>query len=423
MTRAELRENLGVALSTLLANKVRSSLTILGIVIGVSSVIAVAAIIQGLNKYVSDKVESLGSRTYFITRFPPGTFDLRRMPEHIRQRKYLEFEHARMTAELSPAVEFVTAFGTRMAIPGMSGSGVNEVTYEGQRVERVILRGVEPEFLQAFPMFTIAQGRGITRTDDLHARAVALLGSAVADSLFGPVDPVGKQVRLNGKLYEVVGVMQQESGMFGGPGPDDFVLIPLGDFRKRYPEAKEMVLAFSVAPGSSIEEGRDQVEQALRRLRKVPPGAQSDFEIMSPDFLTSMWNQLTGALVILTFVISSVGLLVGGIGVMNIMLISVTERTMEIGVRKAIGARRIDIRAQFLMEAMTLSAVGGVLGIVIGFSIAMMVRLIVPSVPAQISLLWVALGVTISVSVGLFFGYYPANRAANLDPIECLRYE
>ena len=180
---------------------------------------------------------------------------------------------------------------------------------------------------------------------------------------------------------------------------------------------------FAVAPGRPIEEGKEQVEQALRRLRKVPATAPNDFELMSPDFLTSMWNQLTGALVILTFVISSVGLLVGGIGVMNIMLISVTERTMEIGVRKAIGARRMDIRAQFLMEAMTLSAVGGVLGIICGFAIALTVRLIVPSIPAQISMLWVALGVSISVGVGLFFGYYPANRAAGLDPIECLRYE
>ncbi|MFN7933740.1 MAG: ABC transporter permease [Bryobacteraceae bacterium] len=423
MTRAELKENLGVALSTLRANKVRSSLTILGIVIGVSSVIAVAAIIQGLNKYVQDKVESLGSRTYFITRFPPGTFNFSRLPEHIRQRKYLEVAHARLAAEASPSVDFVTAFGTRMAVPGMAGGGVNEVMYESQRVERIILRGVEPEFLQAFPMFTIEQGRGITRTDDVHARAVVVLGNAVAESLFGPVDPIGKQVRLNGKLYEVIGVMQKESGMFGGPGPDDFVLTPLGDFRKRYPEAKEYVLAFAVSPGRPIEEGKEQVEQALRRLRKVPASAPSDFELMSPDFLTSMWNQLTGALVILTFVISSVGLLVGGIGVMNIMLISVTERTMEIGVRKAIGARRMDIRAQFLMEAMTLSAVGGVLGIICGFAIALTVRLIVPSIPAQISLLWVGLGVSISVGVGLFFGYYPANRAAGLDPIECLRYE
>jgi putative ABC transport system permease protein len=423
MTRAELRENLGVALSTLRANKVRSALTILGIVIGVSSVIAVAAIIQGLNRYVSDKVESLGSRTYFITRFPPGTFNFSRLPEHIRQRKYLEFAHARQVAESSPSVEFVTAFGTRMAAIGMSGAGVNEVSYEGRRVERIILRGIEPEFMQAFPMFTIEQGRGITRTDDLHARAVVVLGNAVADSLFGPIDPVGKQVRLNGKLYEVIGVMQKESGMFGGPGPDDFVLTPLGDFRKRYPEAKEMVLAFSVSPNRPVEEGREQVEQALRRLRKVPPNAPSDFDITSPDFLTSMWNQLTGALVILTFVISSVGLIVGGIGVMNIMLISVTERTMEIGVRKAIGARRIDIRAQFLLEAMTLSAVGGILGIVCGFAIALTVRLLIPAIPAQISMLWVALGVSISVGVGLFFGYYPANRAAALDPIECLRYE
>ncbi|HUQ93447.1 MAG TPA: ABC transporter permease [Bryobacteraceae bacterium] len=423
MTRAELHENLMVAFDTLRMNKLRSSLTILGIVIGVTSVISVAAIIQGLNRYVQQKVESLGSRTYFITRFPAGTFAFDSLPEHIRQRKYFQYSDARAVAGWAPSVSFVTVFGTRMAIPGMAGSGTNEINYGGQRVEKVILRGTEPEFISAFPMFAIGQGRYITRADDEHARAVIVLGASIAGALFGSVDPLGKQVRLNGKLYEVIGVLLPEAGMFGGPGPDDFALIPMGDFHKRYPEARELVLAFTVPPDISVGVAQDQVVQALRRIRKVPPHAENDFELTSPDFLSSMWNQLTGALVILTFLISSVGLLVGGVGVMNIMLISVTERTSEIGLRKAIGARRSDIRAQFLMEAITLTLAGGTIGIVFGIGIALLVRWLIPSIPAAISVLWVALGVSISVGVGLFFGYYPANRAANLDPIVCLRYE
>lgn len=423
MTRHELLENMFVAFDTLRAHKVRSGLTILGIVIGVTSVISVASIIEGLNKFIADKVESLGSRTYFVTRFPLGTFDFSKLPEHIRQRKYFNWADARRIAEQSPGVEFVTAFGTRMAIPGISGAGTNEINFENARVERFIIRGVEPEFGQAFPMFTIGIGRFITRMDDLHAQPVAVLGAAVADSLFGSLDPIGKTVRLNGKIYQVVGVLQHESGMFGGPGPDDFVIIPLGDFRKRYPEAKEVIIAFKVAADRNLEEAKDQVEQALRRIRKVPPSGINDFELTSPDFLSSMWNQLTGALVVLTFIISSVGLLVGGIGVMNIMLISVTERTAEIGIRKAIGARRSDIRAQFLIEAITVCVAGGIIGVLLGSGVAFTVRTLMPSVPATISWLWVGLGVGISVSVGLFFGYYPANRAANLDPIVCLRYE
>lgn len=423
MTQAELKENLNVAITTIRSQKVRSGLTVLGIVIGVMSVISVAAIIEGLNHYVASKVERLGSRTYFVSRFPVGTFDFSRLPEHVRQRKYLEYSYSRSVGELSPAAAFVTVFGTRAGIAGFAGAGGNDVSYERQRVEKVILRGVEPEFAQAFPNHEIGKGRFINKSDVTQVRGVIVLGYAVADSLFGPAEPIGKQVRFNGKLYEVVGVLKQEAGFFGGPGPDDTVLIPVTDFRKRYPEAKELVLAFSVLPTQNLEEARDQVEQALRKIRKVPPSAENDFEVTSPDFLSSLWDKITGALVILTFVISSVGLLVGGIGVMNIMLISVTERTAEIGIRKAIGARRIDIRAQFLLEAVILCMFGGALGVLGGVGIALLVRLALPSIPATISWLWVFLGVSISMGVGLFFGYFPANRAANLDPIVCLRYE
>jgi len=230
-------------------------------------------------------------------------------------------------------------------------------------------------------------------------------------------------VRLNGRTYEVIGVFEPDQGLFSAFGVDQFACIPMGNFRKSFPEIRERFIAVAGKSEFSMDTLKGQVEEAMRRKRHVPHNADDDFDITSPDFLSSLWNQLTGALVLLTGIISGVGLLVGGIGVMNIMLISVTERTAEIGVRKAVGARRSDIRVQFLLEAIMLSCIGGVIGIVMGAFIAFAVRTLIPAVPAFVSPLWIGLGFTISVGVGLFFGYYPANRAANLDPIVCLRYE
>jgi putative ABC transport system permease protein len=290
-------------------------------------------------------------------------------------------------------------------------------------VEKVIVRGAEPQYIEAIPLFTIERGRFISAFDQAHARPVVVLGAAISESLFPNTDALGKTVRINSAVYEVIGVFEHDQGLFLGPGVDIFAVIPLSSFKKQYPEAKELIMAFTVPENVNVETAQGEVIQAMRRLRRIPAGKDNDFEMSSPDFLSNLWNQLTGALVILTTVISSIGLLVGGIGVMNIMLISVTERTQEIGVRKAIGARRADIRLQFLLEAVALTLVGGTIGILIGAGISTMVRTLVPSVPATLSYLWVTIGFVISVSVGLFFGYYPANLAANLDPINCLRYE
>jgi putative ABC transport system permease protein len=228
---------------------------------------------------------------------------------------------------------------------------------------------------------------------------------------------------MNGRHYEVIGVFAQASGMFGGPGVDQFAIIPFSLFRKQFPESKELIIAFSYRKDVQAQKALDEVNDAMRRSRRVKVNQPADFEITSPDFISNLWNQLTGALVLLTGIVSSVGLLVGGIGVMNIMLISVTERTSEIGVRKAIGARKSDIRVQFLLEATVLTGAGGIIGIMLGGAIALLIRTLLPSIPAAVSPLWVTLGVAMSVGVGLFFGYYPATRAANLDPIVCLRYE
>jgi putative ABC transport system permease protein len=418
MTLAQGRENFLAAMGTLRSSKVRSALTVLGIVIGVSSVISMAAIIQGLNKFVQDKVESLGSRTYFITRFPPAT-DPSRLPERIRTRRYLQYDYANFIREAAPDVQNVTTVGTR----GFFFGDTNLITSGNRSVEKVIVRGAEPQYIEVIPLFVIDRGRFISVFDQEHARQVVVLGAAISESLFPNSDALGKTVRINGTTYEVIGVFQHDQGLFLGPGVDIFAIIPLSTFKKQYPENKELVMAFSVPDDVNIETAQGEVIQALRRLRRIPAGKENDFELSSPDFLSHLWNQLTGALVILTTVISSIGLLIGGIGVMNIMLISVTERTQEIGVRKAIGARRADIRLQFLLEATVLTLVGGTIGILIGAGISTAVRTLVPSVPATLSYLWVAIGFGISAGVGLFFGYYPANLAANLDPIACLRYE
>lgn len=418
MTRAEFQENLMVALDTLRAHKVRSSLTLLGIVIGVTSVISVAAIINGLNKFISDKVEQLGSRSYFVGRMGFG-MDPGRLPDRIRRRKYLEYGYAEKIKELSPAVDKITAMGTRAFFFGAS----NEARYGGQRVENVILRGANADYCEIIPLFTIEQGRMFTPSEDARSAQVAVIGSGLANSLFGRAEPVGKTILVNGAPYEVVGVFAPDEGFLGGPGVDQFVLVPLSTFRKHNPDMKEVFLAFTVQRDAPPEAAMDQVTEALRRIRKVPHNAENDFEIFSSDFLTNLWNQLTGAIVILTTVISSIGLLIGGVGVMNIMLISVTERTREIGIRKAIGARAADIRVQFLLEAVTLTMLGGLIGLAAGYGIAYAVRSAVPSIPAYVSVLWTVLGVSLSALTGIVFGYWPADRAARLDPVVSLRYE
>ena len=414
----QIRENFLAAMETLRSSKARTALTIIGIVIGVSSVISMAAIIQGLNRFVQQRVESLGSRTYFISRFPPGT-DPSRWPQRIRTRRYLEYSYAPFVKEAAPHVQIVTTVGTRGFFFGDS----NTINSGNHSVEKVIVRGVEPPYMEAIPLFSLDRGRFISDFDEEHARPVVVLGASISESLFPNTDAIGKTVRLNGSIYEVIGVFEHDPGLFGGPGVDIFAVIPLSKFRKEYPEAKELLMIFTVPQNASVDVAKDEVIQAMRRVRHIAAHQENDFELSSPDFLSNLWNQLTGALVILTAVISSIGLLVGGIGVMNIMLISVTERTQEIGVRKAIGARRADVRLQFLLEAVVLTLVGGTIGILIGAAVSATVRTLVPSIPATLSYLWVTLGFVISVAVGVIFGYYPASMAARLDPIVCLRYE
>jgi putative ABC transport system permease protein len=418
MTAADIRENLFVALDTLRARKVRSGLTILGIVIGVTSVICVAAIIDGLNGLIQSRINSFGSRSFFVTRIPPGQ-GFGRLPQKIRMRKYLEAGDAEYLRENVAGIDIAAAFAQRM---NFQSGPPDSIVYGNERVERMIIRGTQPEYAAALPLFTVATGRYISNYDEEHARDVAVIGNAIADSLFPHSDPIGKMVRINGQLYEIIGVFEKDPGLFGGMGVDQFVCIPLSNFRKHYPSMRDIWLIFTVREDSDLNVVRNSAVDMMRRRRHVPMNAENDFDVADPNFFTELWNKLTGAMALLTGVIGSIGLLVGGIGVMNIMLISVTERTGEIGIRKAIGARKSDIRIQFLLEAVTLSGIGGIFGILIGGAISMTIRALA-SIPATVSPFWVLMGVAISVGVGLFFGYYPANRAANLDPIVCLRYE
>ena len=417
MSRSEWTESLWIALDGIRSRKMRSFLTVVGVVIGVTSVIAVAAIIEGLNRNIMQRVQALGSKTFFITRIPLARFG--RMPEHIRLRKHFTFDDARVIRESSPSVEFATAFATRATFFG----DANDLRYGNEKVDNAILRGVDANYASAIPIFEVTQGRFISAYDMEHTRYVVVLGQGIANTLFPNSDPIGRTVRLNGLPFEVLGIFEKDSGMFGGPGVDGFVCIPYSTFHKLYPEVREHFIAVAVRDPEQLAAAEDEVVTALRRARRVPHAAPNDFEVTLPDFLSNLWDQLTGALVVLTGAISSIALLVGGIGVMNIMLVSVTERTAEIGLRKAVGARRADIRAQFLIEAVTLTSAGGLIGIVIGAAISWVVKTLFPALPTYVSPFWVTMGLLMAAGVGLFFGYYPARRAANLDPIVCLRYE
>jgi putative ABC transport system permease protein len=422
--RADWKEAFEIALATIASQKTRAFLTTLGVVIGVGSVIIVAATIDGLNGYVSRKINELGSQTFFVTRFQAFTLDFDRLPEEIRTRKHFTAEDAAAVLEQCPAVEKASPILTRAAFLGRGAlGGSNEVRFANNLVEEPILRGAEPELLDVLPMHQVREGRFFTHDENDHAAAVAVLGSPIADQLFGPVDAVGQVVRLNGRPFAVVGVFEPHQGLFGGPGVDQFVLIPYKTFHKMYPEIDEVVLTFKARDTTLLRAAMDQVSEVMRRRRHVPAHKPDDFEMTTADLLTDLWSQLTSAIVMLTLMVASIALLVGGIGVMNVMLVSVTERTAEIGVRKAVGARRSDIRSQFLLEAVTLTGVGGALGIVAGVVVSLLIAALVPNLPARVSLFWTVAGLLLSLSVGLFFGIYPAVKAANLDPVRCLRYE
>jgi putative ABC transport system permease protein len=415
MRIADTKETVTMALDTLRANKLRSGLTILGIVIGVMTVIVISSVINGLNSSVSGLVESLGTNVMWVFRFP--VIGVRPTTEMLT-RKQMTYEDAMAMKDL-PHVLAVT--------PGLQyrdNSGVEgtvAVKYGTKKMEGTLLEGDTASVKDVYDL-NLKDGRFFTDADTERSANVVVLGNDTADTLFGTESPVGKDVTIAGMVFTVVGVMEKQKQAFGGgKNPqDNKAFFPVTTFHKIHPEILDYWISLKYDDQKNKALVQDELTELLRRRRKVPNAAPDNFAIFGTDSLTRLWDNITSGLFLLLFALSSVALLVGGVGVMNIMLVSVTERTREIGVRKAIGASKQTILIQFTLEAITLCAVGGVIGLCIGSALALGVSFLFPS---ALSTLWVTVAFLSSCAIGLIFGIYPAWKAANLNPIEALRYE
>jgi putative ABC transport system permease protein len=415
MRIVDVKETVKMALDTLRTNKLRSGLTILGIVIGVMVVIVISSVVNGLNNNVSSFVQSLGSNVLFVFRFPVIG---QRPTTEMLTRKQMTYEDAEAMKGLPHVVAVAPAL---QFADHVVGGGTTAIKAGAKKMQNTILEGDTPSEKDVSDL-ELREGRFFTEMDQTRAAHVVVLGSDTADELFSGRSAVGQEVEVGGMLFTVVGVLDAQKQPFGGGknANDNAAHFPITTFHELHPEVLDYWITLKYDDPKNRPLVEDELTELLRRRRKVANAAPDNFAIFGTDSLTRLWTQLTFGLFGLLFALSSVALLVGGVGVMNIMLVSVTERTREIGVRKAIGATKQTILTQFTLEAMTLCAVGGVIGVVAGAGIALGLTYLLPS---ALSVLWVAAAFLCSCGIGLIFGIYPAWKAANLNPIDALRYE
>ncbi|MCI0622429.1 MAG: ABC transporter permease [Acidobacteria bacterium] len=408
-------ENVAMAMSNLRANKFRSALTVLGIVIGVMTVVVIASILTGMRQNIVHLIEEYGTNNIWAFHLTTGLqFGPRDRKEWTRKSLYPEDGEA--IKEQADAVEDVALLGFAWRLD-------RTMTYGGNTYKQGRLQAVSANY-GTIGNLTLEQGRFITEVDELHRRDVVVIGVNVKEALFpNHTQIAGREVTLGGRRYEVIGVLEKRKGSFFGENEEDSaVFIPYRTVTKLMAKQDFLMLMIRAKSGQ-LQKALDQVDAVLRRQRKVRFNEPSNFDLKTADKFIEQFDSITAAVGLIAIAISAVGLLVGGIGVMNIMLVSVTERTREIGVRKAIGARRKDIVTQFLFEAMTLTSLGGIIGIIFSVLVSVILAFLLPDLPSKIPLWAVAAGLLVSTGVGLVFGVWPARVAARLDPIEALRYE